>query len=209
MKKIVTHLEAAPSGDTEPDSPLFVEGQLQLDIDQRDARWQPLLVTLKAHAALVWRELALPSCEICMVLADDTLLAELNQNYRDKSGPTNVLSFPAQDFVAPQSQKTMRAEVNKQAGQFAGAPLLLGDIVLSYDRLLDEVAGDDARLSNHAMHLVTHGILHLMGHDHMQTDEAEIMESLETQLMQAAGLPDPYGAHAGDDSGDKNHEVGR
>jgi probable rRNA maturation factor len=176
--------------DAEPDSPAFEAAGLTLDIDMRAAAWQPFCEDLRAHAAFLLTALALPPVELSLVLGDDALLAELNQTYRDKVGPTNVLSFPALD-LAPQMDAT---EGKTGEGVFAGA--LLGDIVMSFDTLAREAQTGGVSLTAHMLHLLTHGFLHLLGHDHMQEQDAQIMEALESRLMLAAGLDDPYAARA-------------
>lgn len=161
--------------------PAADSGGLTFDVELRDRRWQPALAGLEAQARFLWQALALPACEICLVLGDDALLAALNESYRGKSGPTNVLSFPALDLVP-----------SDIAGLPAGT--VLGDIVMSYDRLAAEAAAAGLPLAAHAAHLLAHGFLHLLGHDHQKDDEAQAMEELESELMLAAGFADPYAA---------------
>ena len=186
------HPTGALSDDAEPDSPTVDDAGLTLDIDMRADGWQPFVADLQAHAAYLAAALALPPVEVSLVLGDDDLLATLNDTYRDKTGPTNVLSFPALDLT-PQMD---RAETD---GLFAGA--LLGDIVMSFDTLAREAQEGGISLTAHALHLFTHGLLHLLGHDHMAEDEAVRMERLETELLLAAGLDDPYAARNGDAAG--------
>ena len=171
--------------DPEPDS-----RGLQLDIELRDARWQSLVAELSAHAAFVWQQLGLvdaaPQTEAALVLADDATLAQLNTAYRDKTGPTNVLSFPAYDSASVLDAAALAA-LAEPFGLVS-----LGDIVISYDRLSDEAAAQDKPVAAHAAHLLTHGLLHLLGHDHQEEGPAELMETLESRLMLAAGFADPY-----------------
>ncbi|RPF95334.1 MAG: hypothetical protein CBD22_003370, partial [Rhizobiales bacterium TMED162] len=93
--------DADPVSDLEPDSPAPSLGgdMLTLDIDMRCTDWQGDVATLEAQAKFVWAHLAMPAAEISLVLAQGDFLASLNVQYRDKQGPTNVLSFPAQDFT--------------------------------------------------------------------------------------------------------------
>ena len=183
-------ITGAMSDDAEPDSPAPINPALRdtgltLDIDLRAAAWQPFVADIQTHAAFLATALALPPVEVSLVLGDDALLAALNAEYRAKTGPTNVLSFPALDLLpdAPPS------------GLFAGA--LLGDIVMSFDTLAREAQDGGISLSAHSLHLFTHGLLHLLGHDHMAEEEAARMEGLETKLLLAAGLDDPYTARKG------------
>ena len=99
--------------------------------------------------------------------------AELNETYRSKKGPTNVLSFPWGDHDEDHR-------------------LLLGDIVICDAVVLTEAAEQQKSPEAHYAHLVTHGLLHLLGYDHENDADAEVMEGLETKLMLTLGYPDPW-----------------
>jgi len=130
-----------------------------------------------AEAALTGRAQA-PELTIRVVDADES--AELNGTYRHKQGPTNVLSFP---FEAP-----------------PGVELpLLGDIVICAPVVEREAAEQGKSVESHWAHMVVHGCLHLLGYDHIEADEAELMESLERDVLSALGYPDPYGESSADD----------
>ncbi len=163
--------------DPEPDSP-----RLTLDIDVRDVRWQPLVAIFETQSAVVWAQLGMPMAEVSLVLADDAELKRLNQKYRDKPDATNVLSFPALDFADPPHPTDIAAL------RFA----LLGDIIMSYDRLSAEATAANKDFEAHSVHLFVHGLLHLLGHDHQGAADTKAMESLETQLLVAAGYDAPY-----------------
>lgn len=170
--------DGVPQDDAEPDSPAFI-----LDIECRHAAWRVFEADLRAQAGFLVAALNLPMVEFSLVLGDDALLAQLNETYRGKTGATNVLSFPALDMAVPYGE--------------AGAPALaagtlLGDIVMSFDTLAREAEAAQIALSGHAVHLFTHGFLHLLGHDHQADAAAQLMEGLETRLLLAAGWPDPY-----------------
>ncbi len=174
-----------PVSDLEPDSPAPSLGgdMLTLDIDMRCADWQGDVATLEAQARFVWAHLAMPAAEISLVLAQGDFLASLNAQYRDKQGLTNVLSFPAQDFTTIATPEDIAA---------LPAPRLIGDIVLAHDVLMAEAAAQDKTPAHHMRHLLTHGLLHLLGHDHKAEDTAAQMEQLETEILAAQGLADPY-----------------
>ena len=112
--------------------------------------------------------------EICLRLVDETESAALNQQYRKKAGPTNILSFPA----------TLPEALAKT--------YLLGDLVICMPLLEREALEANISVRSHFAHLIIHGCLHLQGYDHMKDDEAEIMENLETRLMQSLGFANPY-----------------
>ncbi len=116
--------------------------------------------------------------EVSLVLSDDSTVQELNQTWRDKDGPTNVLSFPAFDPEDPQVPD--------------GAPVLLGDIILAYETCAQESVRDNITLDEHLAHLVIHGFLHLLGYDHQDQPQAEEMEALETAILATMGIQDPY-----------------
>lgn len=113
---------------------------------------------------------------VTVLLTDDEAVAELNGEYRRKAGPTNVLSFPAAQ--------------NPEG--------FLGDVALAYGVCVREAGEQGKTLAHHLQHLVAHGVLHLVGYDHMSEDEAVEMEGLERRLLAALGVPDPYAADQGD-----------
>jgi len=124
-----------------------------------------------------WLEAVLPQfqpeSEVTIRLVDVAESQELNHTYRGKDKPTNVLSFP---FEAP-----------------PGIDLpLLGDLIICRQVVEQEAQEQDKALEAHWAHMVIHGSLHLLGYDHIEDDEAEEMESLETEIMLALGYPDPY-----------------
>lgn len=120
--------------------------------------------------------------EVSVRLTSDDEVHSLNRAYRGKDRPTNVLSFP---MVQPDLLATVG--VNSDDGE-----LLLGDIVLAHGVCVAEAAARGVPVAAHAQHLIVHGMLHLLGHDHMNDAEAEAMEAIERDAMAALGLHDPY-----------------
>lgn len=112
---------------------------------------------------------------LTLVFADDATVRNLNKSYRGQDKPTNVLSF-----VAP-----------PQAIGPAGPPFL-GDVVLARETVEAEAADLGVPLLHHVQHLVVHGVLHLMGFDHIEDAQAEHMEALETVILAEIGVADPY-----------------
>ncbi len=111
--------------------------------------------------------------EISLRINDLDEMAELNATYRGKQGPTNVLSFPADLPDAVESE-------------------LLGDIVICAPVVECEASEQNKSLESHWAHMTVHGVLHLLGFDHIEEQEAIEMESLETAILATLGFPDPY-----------------
>jgi len=124
-----------------------------------------------------WLEAAVmpfqPESEVTIRLVDEAESHELNLTYRGKDKPTNVLSFP---FEAP-----------------PGIELpLLGDLIICRQVVEQEAAEQGKTVEAHWAHMGVHGTLHLLGYDHIEDEEAEEMEGIETEIMLALGYPDPY-----------------
>lgn len=113
------------------------------------------------------------SVEITLRLVDEAESRRLNNDYRGKDRPTNVLSFP---FQAPPGVETP----------------LLGDLVICAPLVLQEAQAQHKSIEAHWAHLVVHGVLHLLGHDHLEVAEAERMEQREREILAGLGYADPY-----------------
>jgi probable rRNA maturation factor len=124
---------------------------------------------------------AIPNAEISLRLTDDAEVHALNWDYRGKDKPTNVLSFPQ---YAPADIADLAASHDPE--------ILLGDIVLARETCAREAAEKGVSLTDHAMHLIVHGTLHLLGHDHMDDAAAEAMEALEVKALASMGIGNPY-----------------
>ena len=111
--------------------------------------------------------------EISVLIVDTEEGAELNQQWRGKEGPTNILSFPSD---LPEELRLP----------------LLGDLIICAPVVEREAVEQEKTLESHWAHMIIHGTLHLLGFDHIEDDEAGEMESLETDIMQTLGYPDPY-----------------
>lgn len=117
--------------------------------------------------------------QACIVLADDSFVQRLNATYRAKDKPTNVLSFP---FEPPPGMPESESD------------RILGDIILAAETLQREAAELGVPPAHHLQHLVVHGLLHLLGFDHIEDAEAEEMEAIETDVLAGLGIADPYAA---------------
>jgi len=105
---------------------------------------------------------------IVVLLTDDAALQDLNARFLDKDRPTNVLAFPD------------------------ASPDRLGDVALAFGVCQREAAEQGKTLADHTTHLVVHGVLHLLGYDHLADDDAARMEALERRLLAAMNIQDPY-----------------
>ncbi|MEH3144481.1 MAG: rRNA maturation RNase YbeY [Methylobacterium frigidaeris] len=153
----------------------------EIDVAVEDGRWEEALPDVEARvAAAVEAAFAVVPpggpVEVSVVLADDPAVQDLNRTWRHKDKPTNVLSFPASDVHR------------------GGGLRPLGDVVLAYDTVVRESGEQSKPLGDHLAHLVVHGTLHLLGHDHETGEaEADAMEALEVVALRRLGVPDPYG----------------
>lgn len=134
------------------------------------------VIRAAAAAALAEAGLRDTPVELSVLLTNDDEIARLNARWRGRPRATNVLSFPAVEGPAP--------------GPRGG---FLGDIALAFETLVREAADAGIALADHVSHMMVHGILHLLGHDHGTDREAREMERREARALGALGVADPYG----------------
>lgn len=115
--------------------------------------------------------------QLTVRIVDRDEMAELNQTYRHKQGVTNVLSFP---FEQPQGLPEQEL-----------VPLL-GDIIICAPVVHEEAAQQQKAVLQHWAHMIVHGLLHLLGYDHISDAQAEQMEGLEVRVLAALGIDNPY-----------------
>jgi probable rRNA maturation factor len=161
--------------------------EIALDADEEwdsSRPWEPL-VRKAAEAAIA--ESAFPDLaesdrpiEMSVTLTGDEAVRALNAKWRGKDKPTNVLSFPMAD------------DLDFARANLAGAELLLGDIVLAHGVCEAEAAEKGVSFEQHAMHLLVHGTLHLLGYDHQDDAEAADMEAREVKALARLGIANPY-----------------
>lgn len=126
-------------------------------------KWVSEVLTTEQHG----------DAELTIRFVNEVESAELNEQYRHKTGSTNILSFP---FDAPDE-----VEIN-----------LLGDLIICTDVVKQQAIEQHKQELAHFAHMVVHGTLHLLGYDHLTEEEANIMESKETQVLSQLGYSDPY-----------------
>lgn len=120
--------------------------------------------------------------EVCVsvLLSDNATMRRLNRSYRGRDEPTNVLSFGGGGSPSPRSAS---AEMH---------PEFLGDIALGWEFMASEANAAGKPLADHFRHLIVHGMLHLLGYDHHNDADGEVMERLEVRVLAGLGVPDPY-----------------
>jgi probable rRNA maturation factor len=154
-----------------------------IDVEIEDEAWTaalPAAEMLARGAALAALDSEGAAHEgVTILLADDEAVRALNARFRGKDAPTNVLSFPA-----PHNPERH-----------------LGDLALAFGVCAREAAEQGKPLAHHLQHMTVHGVLHLLGYDHMRDDEAEAMEGLERAVLAGLGVPDPYAAGEGEHDG--------
>lgn len=147
----------------------MAERTLEVDLIANSPLWRGreelLSSALAAAAAAEGKQGA-----VSVLLGDDASIAKLNEQFRGKQGPTNVLAFPPA----------------------AGEEGFLGDIALSAETIAEEAQFQGKRFEDHAAHVIVHGFLHLLGYDHIDPGEAESMEARERAILASIGVDDPY-----------------
>ncbi len=147
---------------------------LAIDIAVEHEDWSTLgdldaLVRSAVEVSLAVADADVPDdAELSLVLCDDAFIRDLNQRWRGKDKATNVLSFPSAD------------------------PAMLGDIIVAYETCVREADDEGRPLADHLVHMIVHGVFHLVGFDHEDDDEAEDMERLETLALARLGIASPY-----------------
>ena len=158
---------------------------ITVDVSLQDPAWNSLakIERIVKESALKTLELAiLPKVavdrdlEASLVLANDDLLHVLNNTYREKDKPTNILTFASLDSEEPMTDGV----------------LSLGDVFLSYETLMKEAKDQGRFITDHVRHLVVHGVLHLLGYDHIKENDATDMETLEIRILETLGVQNPY-----------------
>ena len=141
--------------------------QMKVYVDVHDKRWKKFKIDFdKIVSALDLKGYG--ESEVSIILTNDSEIHALNREYRGKDTPTNVLSFELGDDV------------------------LLGDIYISFDTVMQQAKTENITMENHTAHMVVHGVLHLIGYDHLNDRQAKKMESKEIEALKKIGIKNPY-----------------
>lgn len=147
---------------------------LEISVEGKD--WKAVANLRKLTRQAVKAAAADDDVSLSILFTTDAKIAEINSQWRGLAYATNVLSFP----------------VSAEAPVPNGEPRPLGDIVLAYGTIAREAAEQKKPIANHVTHLIVHGLLHLLGYDHEEDAEAEIMEAREIEILARLGIADPY-----------------
>lgn len=159
---------------------------MSVDVVIEAPEWQTLGLqdlAVPAEAATL-RHLGLDTdaYETALLGCDDTRIAALNADFRNKPQPTNVLSWPSED----------RGADTPGARPAPPDPGELGDIAIAWETCTREALAAGRPVADHVTHLIVHGLLHLLGYDHITEQDAALMEGLEAEILATLGVPDPY-----------------
>ena len=148
----------------------------EIEIVEDDGDWSRVsnldgIIEDAARAAILAGSDGLQTAFVTIALSSDAIVADLNERFRGKAKPTNVLSFPA-------------------GGDASDAQL--GDIIMALETVEREALEQGVPFEHHVQHLVVHGVLHLLGYDHETTADAERMETIEIEILSKLGVANPY-----------------
>lgn len=157
-----------------------------------EARWQSLdletLAETATHATLTHLGLPVEGFAISLLGCSDARIAVLNADFRGKPQPTNVLSWPSEERGASEDGGT---PARPRPGS-ADDPAELGDIAIAWETCGQEARDANRPVRDHVCHLLVHGLLHLLGYDHIRDKDAALMEGLEVEILASLGVADPY-----------------
>jgi probable rRNA maturation factor len=161
-----------------------------IDVIIEDDRWSDLDNQAQAAGLATFEALGLPVAgfTLCVMGCDDARIMELNGDFRGKPKATNVLSWPSQERGA------VRDGVMPDLPEPGPMddPEHLGDIAISFDTCAAEATAAGKSMNDHVTHLIIHGILHLLGYDHIREADGDLMEALEVRILAGMGQPNPY-----------------
>lgn len=160
---------------------------MTVDCLVEDKRWSDIeaLAITATEASLERLGIEPSAFEISILACDDARIAVLNEGFRGKPQPTNVLSWPS-------AERAVVIDGEMPLSPRPGPDTELGDIAIAYETCAREAAEAGKSMRDHTLHLLVHGTLHLLGFDHERDRDATLMEGLETEILGKLGLSDPY-----------------
>lgn len=152
---------------------------ISVDIRVDDVNWNEKCSFIEKRVYDLWKEICKEhefhqNFEISILLTSDDEVKLLNKKYRNKDKKTNILSFPQWD------------------GEKVPYPIPLGDLALSFEYIKNEATLEKKELNDHLTHLLLHGILHLIGYDHIEEECANKMEQFEIKVLKYLSISNPY-----------------
>lgn len=166
-----------------------------VDCVVEDSRWEDVGLETLAETATTatLTHLGIPLVfEVSLLACDDARIAELNTEFRDKGAATNVLSWPAEERGVEIAGERPEPPASEPQFEALGMQAELGDIAISYDTCAREAEAESKPFEHHVTHLMVHGVLHLLGYDHIRDKDAELMEGLEREILETLSIPNPY-----------------
>ena len=161
---------------------------MAVDVVIEDARWKTLDLTRIANHAffetLFLLDLHHESFACCVLACDNKHIKQLNNKFRGKNCPTNVLSFPISLENYEMKSTLKPTEANN--------PHELGDIAIAFEICKKEATDSQVKFEHHVYHLIIHSVLHLLGFDHDEEKNASKMEKIEVQVLAKLGIDNPY-----------------
>ena len=164
---------------------------MEIDVLIDDARWKALdlerLAVMAAGATLEHLGVDGMAAELSVLACDDAKITELNGDFRKKQSATNVLSWPAEELAAE-----MAGELPHPPTPGFDGTIPLGDIAIAYETCVREAEELGKPMVEHVTHLIVHGVLHLLGYDHIRDPDATLMQGIEADILGKLGYNDPY-----------------
>jgi len=158
----------------------------KIDIQEDFSLWNEEIpnnyeIVTKACETTLYHQ-KIKSADISVLLAGNNRIADLNNEFRGKDSPTNILSFPSY-IVTPDNMHEAFADEDRP---------MIGDIILAFEIIDEEANNQGKKIEDHITHLVIHGVLHLLGYDHIEENDAKKMEDIEIAILKSLNIENPY-----------------